>query len=738
LYRSSLGAIIAVALASPAWAGAADAAATEASADADAAGGSVITVTATRNPAEVEDVPVTVTVIDDKRIADELATDIKDLVRFEPGVSVRRQPARFGAALGSTGRDGNSGFNIRGLEGNRVLMLVDGVRIPDGFAFGAQAAGRGDYVDLGLLKSVEILRGPASALYGSDGLAGAVSFIMADPEDLLVDGKAYGGRASAAFSSADDQFSETAILAGRTGEWSAMAAYTRRDGHELETNGDNGGKGATRTKANPQDTKSNALLAKLVWQPDDANRLRLTFDHGDSRVRTNVLSGRSATVLDLRADDRTKRNRVALDWLYQGEGAIEQVLVTAYWQKGQNEQFTTEDRNPALDRTRLNTFDNRVVGAAAELRSSFETGSVHHKLVYGADLSRTRQKGVRDGTVPTPPDVLPTRAFPVTDFTLAGAFLSDEISLAGGDFTLFPALRFDHYKLDPKDDPLLPGFAAAGQDGSRVSPKIGALWKVGGGVSLFANYAHGFKAPEPGQVNQFFENPTSPFFAYRSIPNPDLKPETSRTFEGGLRIGGEGFTAGVTGFTGRYRNFISQQQVGGTGTIADPIIFQFINLNRVKISGIEGRLEGQLGSGFEGRFAVAYAKGDVTDGSGAESPLQSIDPVKLVAGFGWRDPADRFGGQLIATHSAGKTADRAGSCSGVPCFRPDTFTIVDATAFARVGDAFTVRAGLFNLLDKKYAWWSDVRGLSETSAAISADAYTQPGRNVSVSLTASF
>src|SRR5690349_14460897 len=90
-----------------------------------------ITVLATRSPTSTADVPVTVSVIDDEQIADELATDIKDLVRFEPGVSVQRQPARFGAALGTTGRAGNDGFTIRGIGGNRTLILVDGVRVPD-------------------------------------------------------------------------------------------------------------------------------------------------------------------------------------------------------------------------------------------------------------------------------------------------------------------------------------------------------------------------------------------------------------------------------------------------------------------------------------------------------------------------------------------------------------------------------------------------------------------------------
>jgi hemoglobin/transferrin/lactoferrin receptor protein len=143
-----------------------------------------VTVTATRSPTLIFEVPATVSVITSQQIEENLVTDIKDLVQFEPGVSVRSSPYRI-SAQASTGRDANSGFNIRGLEGNRVLILTDGIRLPDAFDFGPQAVGRGDYVDLSLLKSVEILRGPSSALYGSDGVAGAVSFITKDPIDFL-------------------------------------------------------------------------------------------------------------------------------------------------------------------------------------------------------------------------------------------------------------------------------------------------------------------------------------------------------------------------------------------------------------------------------------------------------------------------------------------------------------------------------------------------------------------------
>ena len=127
--------------------------------------------------------------------------------------------------------------------------------------------------------------------------------------------------------------------------------------------------------------------------------------------------------------------------------------------------------------------------------------------------------------------------------------------------------------------------------------------------------------------------------------------------------------------------------------------------------------------------AAAYAKGDQKE-DGVKTPLDSVDPFKLTVGLTWQEEEDRFGGQIIGTYSDGKSSGRVASATA---FRPDDFLLLDATAYWNISEKATLRAGLFNIFDKKYWWWSDVRGVAATSSTL--DSYTQPGRNISASLT---
>lgn len=699
-----------------------------------------VTVTATRTATSVDNVPSVVSVITDEEIEDRLANDIKDLVQFEPGVSVRQSPSRFGAALSTTGRDGNAGFNIRGIEGNRVSITVDGIRVPDSYSFGAQSVGRGDYVDLDLLKSVEILRGPSSALYGSDGLAGAVSFTTRDPVDLLGADKAVGGRVRAGYGSADDSAVGGLTFAGQSGTLSAMLSYSYRQGHELENMGTNNSANALRTTPNPEDNETQSILGKVVFQPNEQNRFRLTLDHMDANTKWNVLSGITAppiapaslatSVIGLGAFDNMRRDRVSLDHDYQNDGGfIDAAKWNLYWQESSTRQFSAEDRFSAADRERDATFDNRVWGAGLQLTSKAGV----HTFTYGGDYSSTYQESIRRGVVPPVGETFPSRAFPNTDYALAGVFLQDEITLMNGQIILYPAVRYDYYDLSPKPDALYT-LPTASQSDSHISPKFGVvIWPVQS-FGVFANYATGFKAPAPSQVNTNFTNPVS---NYTSISNPNLKPETSDTFETGVRwrktVGGATVNANLTGFVGDYNNFIEQLQIAGNFTAANPGVYQFVNLTDVTISGVEGKAQIQWDNGFGFTFAGSFTEGHSTV-NGVKTPLSSIDPTKLVGGLSFRDPGGRFGGQLSATYSDMKDPGKTGYST--PVFVPPDFTVVDLTAYWNITPAATLRVGAFNLTDEKYWWWSDVRGVSATSLV--KDAYTQPGRNYSASISYKF
>ncbi|WP_433952250.1 TonB-dependent hemoglobin/transferrin/lactoferrin family receptor [Brevundimonas diminuta] len=695
-----------------------------------------VTVVGTRTERRVDEVPASVSVITAEDIETNLVTDIKDLIRFEPGVSVPTSPARFSAALSGAGRDGNSGFTIRGMGGNRVLIVQDGVRVPDGFAFGAQSVGRGGYNDLDLVKSVEILRGPASALYGSDGIAGAVSFTSKDPADFIDAGRNFGARARVGYNSADEGWTEGLALAGRSGAFSGLLAYTRRDAQETENMAETGGVGAARTQPNPQDFASNAVLAKLVWDVNDHHTLRLTYDHFDQEMDGEALSSYSATVVGLTAHDETQRDRVSLDWRFDDVLGLDSGSVAAFWQDSTTRQFTYEDRTPAVDRTRDVTFDNAVWGLAAQGSKSLGGEAVRHRITVGADWSRTTQEGVRDGTVPPMGEPFPARPFPKTEFDLAGLFIQDEIDLLGGRLSIIPALRYDWYELTPKKDALFPA-AAEKQSDSRLSPKIGAIYWADDHFGVFANYAQGFKAPSPMQVNNFFANPV---FGYEFIPNPDLKPETSESIEGGFRfrnldLFGGSLSLQTTAFRTEYDDFINQVVVRGTGRPGvDPLIYQYVNLTTVKIWGLEARGDIHWDNGFSTIVAASFADGE-QETEGERGALTSVDPIKLVGGLNYAAPSGVWGGSATVTWSDKKSNHE---CGGGLCWPGERFTLLDVTAYWNVAERATLRAGVFNVFDEKYAWWSDVRGLNRPAVGASPgtlDAFTQPGRNVGVSLS---
>src|SRR5690606_23694624 len=216
-----------------------------------------IVVTATRSGRSVADVPSTVDVIDRDRMDAHLVRDLRDLFRYEPGVSVSDSFGRFG--IGD--------IRIRGLGGNRVRIQTDGIAVSDAFEIGTFSNANRNFVDLDTLKRVEVVRGPTSSMYGSDALGGTVSFVTKDPADYLDPGETshyalklgHDGESDGRFGGFTGAFGGD--------RWSGLVALGYRQGHERDNRGGTGGTGSARTRPNPQDNDGRSVLAKLVHQP---------------------------------------------------------------------------------------------------------------------------------------------------------------------------------------------------------------------------------------------------------------------------------------------------------------------------------------------------------------------------------------------------------------------------------------------------------------------------------------
>lgn len=680
-----------------------------------------ITVTAERRPTTVRDASGTVSVKTSEDLERKLVTRPGDLVADEPGVSVGHSPKRAGAGS----------YSIRGIGDNRVLIEEDGVRVQD---YPESQKGPGmytrDFVDFENLKQVEIIRGPASALYGSEAIGGVVSFVTKDPEDFLkLTGKDWYLAFKASYDSADKSLSETSTVAGRKDEWSAVVSYTRRDGEEAQAK--------TSAHLNDQTIQRNDVFGKVVWDSAEAGRFRLTFEHFARRDWTRLDSDLSASVLELTADDETTRSRVGLDWTRALETSFADLVeAKVYWSSLERDETNPQTRlTSGIPRWRTTTanYSQDVYGGDLQLSLHRDLWGLSHDVVYGASGSFTSTSRLRDrweinsatGAVTRTfsGDSYPNKLFPDTDVTRLAAFAQDTVRW--GAFRLIPAVRVDYWSLDPKTDSALLASSAAAVESQThvaVSPKLGLSHDLDDTWRLVAQYARGFRAPPYDSSNFAYSNP---LYGYEIIPNANLKPETSDGFEGGVRARfADGSSLQATGFYNRYHDFIDTSIVGTSGGLVQ---YQYLNVSNAEIWGAEAKGEWRVHPQWSLSGGIAYAIGRNLD---TARPLDGVDPVTGVMGVAWRpDESWTVEGRMRA--ASGKTR-----VSDDTVFRPGGWTTFDLFATWEAKPRFTVSAGVFNILDRSYFNAQDVVGLLKTDSAL--ETYRSTGRTFAVSATVRF
>lgn len=698
-----------------------------------------ITVTAARAERSISDVAGTVSIISSETIEENLSRDIRDLIRYEPGISVS-----------GGGRFGLNGFNIRGIGGDRVLTQIDGTPASDEFSFGPFLSSRRDFVDVDSLKAVEVIRGPASSLYGSDALGGVVSFLTKDPGDYLnsTNGDLYGS-VKGGYTSEDNSYVTSTTLAGGNDIVQGMLIATYREGQETENffDGNGGDTGAAREGADPFNFDSLNLLAKLVITPNENHRVRLIAETFESESSSNALSAantvtRGVLTTASLADDTRNRTRLSISHEYTATNALfDRSFAQFYRQESEAEQLTNEDRisrGAPQTRFRDSIFNQDVTGLELQFDKSFATGNVGHYLVYGFDFEQTesfnlRNGGTNDGITGAALrefNPFPTRDFPNSTTTETSFYIQNEIAFMDGKLTLSPGLRWDQFELDPSIDPVfLAGNAGTPTpeafEDDRITGKLGAIYDFNDSYSLFAQFSQGFRAPPFDDVNVGFTNLLG---GYTTLPNANLEAETSNSFEVGLRAFWEQGNFSVAAFHNEYDNFIESRVSQGVNLATGLIEFQAINRDEVEIRGIEfkGNYKFSSVDGLSAIATAAYSRGENLQ---TGQPVNTVDPMRMVVGLAYQ-PSSIWNAQLVM--NAVDRQSRVDSTTAVnEFFGSPSFVTFDFLGAYNFSERASMNFGIFNLTDRKYWEWGDVIGREFNDVALNR--FTRPGINASMS-----
>ncbi|WP_416772050.1 TonB-dependent receptor [Pseudomonas sp. RHF3.3-3] len=728
-----------------------------------------VTISATRQEQDVSSVPSTVTVQDRQQLDQQNVNTIKQLVRYEPGVSVSGAGLRGG---------GISGYNIRGIDGDRILTQVDGVEIPDSFFNGPYAQTHRNYVDPEIVKRVEILRGPASVLYGSNAIGGAVSYYTLDPSDIIKPGEDVGARLKSGYSSSDNSWLTSGTVAGRTGDFDGLLHLSQRNGRETESYGDTGGTGLKRTEANPETNRTTNVLAKLGWNYNDDSRLGLTYERYKSDIDTNQRSavggpfsnGTGVGMYRSRTgNDTVTRERFGIENSFGLDSAVaDHVKLSLNYQTAKTDESTLEDYFPFVRRvlrSRDTVYKEQQWVLDAQADKAFNLGETDHLLTYGSTIKQQKVTGSRSGsgtclavsTVPgqgctavggnSPLDrLVKSSDFPDPTIDTYSLFAQDQISW--NQWTFLPGLRYDYTQLKPHiTQAFINTITAAGGgdiDGSkktwhRVSPKFGLTYALTDQYTWYGQYAEGFRTPSAKALYGRFQNGTT---GYNVEPNPNLEPEKSKSYETGLRGRFEAGSFDVAVFYNKYRDFINEDAVAPGYS---ELTFQTNNIKHATIKGAE--VKGRLNLDHFGAPQGLYTQGSVSYAYGRNDdsgePINSVNPLTGVFGLGYDQ--DKYGALLSWTLVKRKdrvddsTFNAPDGLTSSKQFKTPGYGVFDLTGFYKVTDDVTVNAGLYNLTDKKYWNWDDVRGYDGVGEAgvlspANLDRLTAPGRNFSVNL----
>ncbi|RMH17184.1 MAG: TonB-dependent receptor [Gemmatimonadetes bacterium] len=657
-----------------------------------------INVTATRGAREAFSTPAPVVVLDRTRLDEAAPEAVPDLFRELAGLDVegvgsaRRQPV------------------IRGLRGQRVLLLEDGLRLnnvrrevdrgePAGLAWGPA------------LERVEVVRGPASVLYGSDAIGGVVNLVTG--EAPVVGGDGVRGFVEARGRTAGGSAALTVSASGRAGRLGLRAAAGLRDAGSYEAPGGRFGDfGADQAvevhDTGVQDRSARAELTYDLTSPEAGPRARVfgrveryrSEDTGFGWIEPTLFGPFESKVRLFFPEQSVWRLTAGLRASSLRAFVADRVDATVYRQSNER-RFTTEVHSPIpgegerfVDVVTRNFTDLDATGARVEVRKLLPAGVL---LTYGLDAYEDRSAGTDSSTTtivgfgPTP-TVRERNAprVPRAEMRNLGVFAQAEWDV--GDLDLLGGVRWQSVRAESlptegREDP-----PAAFDEGTVVG-SLGALFEVHPGVSLLASVARGFRSPN--LVERFFTGVTPNGRGYWEL-NPGLGPETSLNVEAGIRVRRAELELEVFAFRNTLHDGIVLEATGDT--LDRRPVFRNVNVDELRYQGVEASLAAALPGGFS--LSAGWTLLDAEDRRDPSRVVAETYPHRERVALRWDGMEDRVWAGWSLRHNGERREVAAETPVGD---RIPGFTVQDLRAGVRLGGRHELVLAVENLTDRLYA-----------------------------------
>lgn len=654
-----------------------------------------VQVTANRGAVSSQETPQMVSVVTAQEIRRRNLQQAPEILREAAGVFVQK-----------TNQGGGSPI-VRGLKANKLLLLVDGIRLNNATYRG----GNHQYlntVDALALERVEVVHGPVSALYGSDALGGAVNVITRSPQFHRESGVAVRGAVSGAISTADHTQTSHLGLSASHARWGAVFDASIKSFGDV-TRGVSGGGLLMQRLANdarvsrrlletqtPQGYDSFDLSGKLGIKLSET--LQLTAAHQSNRQdavpRYDVYEAQTDSVWQYAPQER--------DLTYLGLQKNRQnfwfdfatITLSRHRQferrKRQNFGSTGENRDQ---------YETVTLGAQAQFNKII---AARYVFVYGGEFyhdnvaTLSTQRNTATGAIAPRNPIYPDGS----SFTNFGLYGQNEFAVMPR-WTVIAGARFSAFHLRAPFDAAL-NLGTVTQKPSALTGSVGTKFDLAEGVGLVANVAQGFRAPNLDDLSRLGRARGDLIF---EIPNPDLKPEISLSLDAGIKLNFERVQANVIGYYNALTDILARRSanVAGLPYVIDEgdtvAVFQKNNAGKAYTTGFEIETEIALRPRFTMRGNLSYTYGQNKTGG---EPLSAIPPLHGFAGL--RFEQRQFRAEIYARFAAAQNRLAAEDRDDlrIPEGGTPGWYTLNLRASMPVSKNLHVNAGLANLLDRNY------------------------------------